>query len=98
MNGKHIPLPAASVLHVDPPSQCVPGWLPGPADFLGALAAQGYTAGPSEDALTPEAQAKVEPILAARMHSLALLLRLLPMAFQAEVRSGRPATWPASLP
>ena len=80
--------PAASVLHVDPPSQCRLEWLPGPADFLDALRAQGYDAGRAASTAPPadgQQAAPAEPVPAPRLHALALLLRLLRMVLGAQV-------------
>ena len=77
---------AVSVLYgEEPPPERYMAWLPNQADFLHALKRQGYsdicTPGP------PEEQACAEPVLAARLHNLALTLRLLPAAFAHEARA-----------
>ena len=74
---------AASVLHAEEPSQCLLWWLPDSGDYLEALEGQGY-GGLAKAAASPaEEQACAEPVLAARLHNLALALRLLPATLAA---------------
>lgn len=81
------------MLYVDPPSECTLEWLPGPADFLEALKAQGYdpdkpTAPLSATEQQQQQQMLAEAVPAARLHVLALLLRLLRMVFSEQVPAG----------
>lgn len=74
---------AVSVLHAEEPSQCFLGWLPDSGDYLDALEAQGYNGVADDAALPADEQACAEPVLAARLHNLALALRLLPATLAA---------------
>ena len=79
---------AVSVLHAEEPSQCFLAWLPDPGDYINALEGQGYDRLAGAAALPADEQACAEPLLAARLHNLALALRLLPATLAAaEARS-----------
>lgn len=81
---------AVSVLYDKEPSKCILEWLPDPEDFVEALERQGYSA-PAQGAAAPaDEQACDEPVLAARLHNLALTMRLLTATFATPVRAAEP--------